>query len=123
MPARNPTEVIQQFASALSAGNIDGVVSLYEADGAFIPPGAASSEVVRGRDAIRQTVQQFLALNPTMTVDPSKAVEVGEIALVTGGWKLTADGDMKMSGAFANIVRRQADGTWLCLLDNPGGVA
>jgi uncharacterized protein (TIGR02246 family) len=108
MPARNPKEVIQQFVSALSAGNIDGVVSLYEADGAFIPPGAAPSEAVRGRDAIRQTVQQFLALNPTMTVDPSKAIEVGDIALVTGSWTpqgQTADGDMKMSGAFANIVR------------------
>jgi hypothetical protein len=63
----------------------------------------------------------ILALNPTMTVDLSKAIEVGDIALVTGIWTLqgqTADRDMKMSGAFANIVRRQADGTWLCLLDN-----
>lgn len=44
------------------------------------------------------------------------------IALLSGNWRLTGhgpDGDITMWGTFANIGRRQPDGTCLYLLDNP----
>ena len=85
-------------------------------------PGAPATDIVRGRVAIREVVQQFLAMKPTMTVDLAKVVEVDEIALVTGNWTVEGqgpDGHITMSGTFANIVRRQPDGTWLYILDNP----
>ena len=122
MPARTAKEIAPLIAQALSSGDVDRVVGLYEADGAFVPPGAPASDVVRGRVAIREVVQQFLAMKPTMTVDLAKVVEVEEIALVTGNWTLEGqgpDGDITMSGTFANIGRRQPDGTWLYILDNP----
>jgi uncharacterized protein (TIGR02246 family) len=114
------------IAQALSAGDLDRVVGLYEADGVFVPPGAPASDAVHGRDAIREVVQQFLAIKPAMTVNLVKVLEVDEIALLTGSWRLTgqgSDGDIAMSGTFANIGRRQPDGTWLYVLDNPEVVA
>jgi ketosteroid isomerase-like protein len=30
------------------------------------------------------------------------------------------EGDVDMSGTFVNVMRRQDDGKWLCLLDYPG---
>ena len=126
MPARTAKEIAPLIAQALSSGDVDTVIGLYEADGAFIPPGAPASDAVRGRAAIREVVQQFLAMKPTMTVDLANVVEVDEIALVTGNWTLEGqgtDGAITMSGTFANIGRRQRDGTWLYVLDNPEVVA
>jgi ketosteroid isomerase-like protein len=65
-------------------------------------------------------------MNPTLTIEPNKVIESGDIALVTGDWSLTgkgSDGDVKMSGTYADVMRRQADGSWLFAIDNPDGVA
>jgi ketosteroid isomerase-like protein len=126
MPASSPGELDLLIAKAISSGDADAAMSLYEDDAAFIPPGASASEPVRGKDALRQVLSEFLTLSPTLTTEPKKVIEVGDIALVTGDWTLTGkgpDGDVRMSGTFADVMRRQPDGTWLFVLDNPDGVA
>ncbi len=126
MPAKSPKEVGQQLAEALSSGDSKGVLSLYEDDAVFIPPGEPASSPVRGKGAFSEVLGQFLAMDPTLTIETSKVIEVGEIALVTGDWTLKGngpDGDVNMSGTFSDVMRRQADGTWLYVIDNPDGVA
>ena len=125
MGSNSPQETAQALAKALSAGDADGVLSQYEEDAAFIPPGAPASNPVRGQAALRDTMGQFLALNPTLTIETDKVIEVEEIALVTGSWSLTGsgpDGDVNMSGRYVDVMRRQSDGTWLYVIDNPDGV-
>jgi uncharacterized protein (TIGR02246 family) len=126
MPANSPEELDLLVAKAISSGDLEAALSLYEADAVFIPPGQPSTDPVRGRDALREVMSQFLAMKPTLTIEPKKVIESGDIALVTGDWTLTGkgpDGDISMSGTYTDVMHRQADGTWLFVIDNPDGVA
>lgn len=124
--ASSPKEVAANLGKALSSGDLEGVLSLYEDDAVFVAPGEPWSNPVRGKGAMRETTSQFLAMDPTLTVEVTKIIEVDEIALVTGDWSLKGkgpDGDISMSGTYTDVMRRQADGTWLYVIDNPDGVA
>jgi ketosteroid isomerase-like protein len=67
------------------------------------------------------------ANKPTFKVDIGNIIHAGEdLALVTGRWESTAQtpvGETKVwSGTYIDIVRKQPDGTWKLVLDNPNGV-
>jgi ketosteroid isomerase-like protein len=52
-------------------------------------------------------------------------LEAGDTAVLSGQWKLTGRGPdgtaMEMTGRSVEVLRRQADGTWLFVLDHPFG--
>jgi uncharacterized protein (TIGR02246 family) len=126
MPAKSPEEVQVLIREAFLSGDLEAVLSLYEADAALIPSGRPSIDPVRGQAALREVASQFLALKPRITTEPTKVIESGDIALVIGDWTLTAsglNGDVSMSGTYTDVMRRQADGSWLFVIDNLDGVA
>jgi ketosteroid isomerase-like protein len=55
-----------------------------------------------------------------------RALQNGDVALLVSDWTLTgtgADGNpTTLGGTTADVVRRQADGTWRYAIDNPLGV-
>jgi ketosteroid isomerase-like protein len=100
-------------------------MGLYDDRTVFIPPGAPHDQGVRGLDALRETISGFIAMKPTLTLTGNKTIESGDVALVTGDWNLTGtgpDGEIKMSGTYADIMRRLPDGSWIYAIDNPDGV-
>jgi uncharacterized protein (TIGR02246 family) len=120
----SPGYVIEQFSHLLNGGDLDALVGLYEPDAAFVPePGV----VLRGHDAIREALQGFLALSPTITGEIQGVVETGGVALVVNRWRLEGTGPggdrVEMSGVSADVVRRQPDGSWRVLIDDPWGGA
>ncbi len=121
MPARKPEECDLLIAEALNAGNLEAAVGLYEAGASFVQQ---SGEVVTGRSAIREVMQGFLALKPKLKIHEVNVAQSGDIALTRAKWSLTGtDPDGKavtMSGKSAEVVRRQPDGSWLFVIDNPG---
>ncbi|HEV2812773.1 MAG TPA: SgcJ/EcaC family oxidoreductase [Solirubrobacteraceae bacterium] len=116
-------ELPAAFADRLAAGDLDGALALYEPDATFAPqPGAH----VTGLDAIRGALEQFIALNPTLDGEVEKVLEAGDVALVTNRWTLRGtgpDGPLEMAGVSADVMRRQPDGTWRILVDDPWGAA
>jgi ketosteroid isomerase-like protein len=52
-------------------------------------------------------------------------VHSGDVALLRSKWSLAGTGPdgkpVAMSGNGTEVVRRQADGTWLFVIDNPAG--
>ena len=94
---------------------------MYEPNALLSPePG----RVVTGTDAIREAYRTFLAIKPKIEVETLGAFESGEgIAMLHGRWVLTAtlpDGSaMRNEGRNSEVLRRQADGGWLFLIDNP----
>lgn len=123
MAARTPEDLDRLFAVALNAGDIDGLMRLYE-PGAAMRPGPG--QVVQGLEAIRASLAGFIAMKPTLTITSKVLGQCNEIALMTGNWTLTgtgADGKpVNMAGQSVEVARRQADGTWLFIVDTPWGL-
>ena len=58
-------------------------------------------------------------------VNAERTLVSGDTALVIGNWTLQGrdpeGNDVEAGGRYADVVRRQADGTWLVVIDNPNG--
>jgi uncharacterized protein (TIGR02246 family) len=115
-----PERLIRAFTDRVHAGDLDGLVALYEPGAVFEPePGV----VLRGRDAIRQALAALLAVRPTMVATVVQVLEADDVALVVNEWTLTGAGpdgaEVRRDGRSADVVRRQPDGSWLVLVDKP----
>ncbi|MCX6621453.1 MAG: DUF4440 domain-containing protein, partial [Acidobacteria bacterium] len=60
----------------------------------------------------------------SISMETTSVLDTGDgIALLGGKWRLNGTGPdgnpMEMSGANSEIARRQPDGRWLFLIDNP----
>lgn len=122
MPAHSPRAVHELFANAFASGDLEAVISLYEPDAILVPqPG----HVVRGHAAIREALRGFLAITRRFTLQFGNAFETSDIALLCSKWTLTgadpAGNSVELAGQTADVVRRQSDGTWLVVIDNPWG--
>src|SRR5437660_11189097 len=118
-----PEDLDRCVMEAMNAGDIDGLVSLYEPQATLTP---APGNLVTGLDAIRESFGPFIALKPTLTLTPRKLAETGDIALTCATWELTGTGPdgspVRMSGNSVEVCRRQPDGRWLFVIDNPHGL-
>lgn len=123
MAARTPEEMHRLFADALNAGDLDGLVAQYEGGATLVPqPGQA----VTGSAAIREALAGFLAMRPHITLSTRKIVQAADIALLHSRWVLRGTGpdgkSVQMEGAGTEVARRQPDGTWRYVVDNPYAV-
>ena len=123
MSARNPEELDALFTRAMNSGDIEGVMKLYEPQAALRPgPG----KLVAGTGAIRQALVGFIGMKPTMALTVKTLGQSGDIALTTAKWELRgtgADGKpVQMTGQSVEVSRRQADGSWLFVIDTPWGL-
>jgi uncharacterized protein (TIGR02246 family) len=120
MTATTPAQAIELFAAHMTSGDLDGAMALYEPDAVFAPePGRQ----IAGHAAIRAALEGFAALKPRMRSEIVQVLEAGDTALVTNRWALEGtqpDGSpVQMSGTSSDVVRRQPDGSWQVLVDDP----
>jgi uncharacterized protein (TIGR02246 family) len=123
MPAHQPEELDQLFVQAFNSGDVDALIALYEPEASFNPePG----QVVTGTQAIREALGNFLAMNPKLTLEVKNLNQSSDIALTSANWHLTATGPdgnpVDMRGQSVEVSRRQPDGTWRFVIDNPFGL-
>ena len=125
MPARRPEECDTLLGEALNRGDLEAAVALYEPTAAFV---AEPGKVVTGHAAVREAMNGFLSLKPKLSIQVDAVQNGGgDIALLQSKWSLTGTGPdgkpMSMSGNGVEVVRRQPDGTWKFIIDNPNGTA
>jgi uncharacterized protein (TIGR02246 family) len=124
---KNPEDIHHEFAAAASAGDIDRLLRLYEPDAVVIsPPGEhRAGERREGLDAIREHLTSLLGMRPQMEIQASQAHRKDDLALLSSRWRATVtlpDGaSTELSGHGSELARRQPDGTWRLVIDNPGG--
>jgi uncharacterized protein (TIGR02246 family) len=122
MPATTPEQIHRLFEGLFNAGDIDGLMELYDPNAALI---AQPGSVAQGSEQVRAALQNFLALKARITLDTKLVVTVGDLAYLSNTWSLRGtgpDGDPVALGATtAEVARRQADGTWRYVIDNAWG--
>lgn len=121
MAGKTPQETHRLWEKLFNAGDVEGVLELYEKDVAlFAQPG----QMVNGIDAARETLQMFIGMDAKFTLKDATVAESGDVALIMSPWTATAkgpDGPMDMAGTTSDVLVRGADGAWRFKIDNPYG--
>ncbi len=77
--ARTPQEIFGHHATALIAGDIDGIVEDYADDALFI----TSEGVLRGKDGVRKGFEGLLAQMPDATWDVPVQIFEDDVLFIT----------------------------------------
>jgi uncharacterized protein (TIGR02246 family) len=122
MPTATPKQVLASVVEGINSGNFETLMSLYEPDAAFATqPGSLAP----GLGGIRHALGGFVAMNGKLHLDVSRVLEAGDLALVVGEWSFVGTGPdgepVKLAAKNADVLRRQADGSWRFVIDNPWG--
>jgi ketosteroid isomerase-like protein len=122
MPATTPEQIHRLFEGLFNAGDIDGLMELYEPDAALI---AQPGSVAHGSGQVRAALQGFLALKGSITLDTKLVVTVGDLAYLSNTWSLRGTGPdgnpVALGATTAEVAQRQVDGTWRYVIDNAWG--
>lgn len=113
---------IQTMTNAFHQRDIAGVMASY-AEGAVVcfEPNQPMAE----RTRIKQAFLEFFEMKPSFVYAGHQVVVSGDEALHIAPWKMTGtapDGSsISMQGLSVAVLRRQEDGRWLMVVDNPYG--
>ena len=121
MSTATPTQVLESILTGINSGDLDGLLPLYERDAAFATqPGSLTP-------GIRDALNGFISMNGTLDLEVTRVLEVDDLALVVGEWSFDGTGPdgepVRLTASNADVLRRQADGTWRFVIDNPWGTA
>jgi len=113
---------INKMGSSYNTRDIDVVMRTYEESAVVLfEPGSP----VSGAIAIKAAFEDSLAVNPHFDFGKHEVIIAGDIALHLTPWTMigkTPDGhSINQSGLSAAVLRKQADGEWLMVIDNPHG--
>jgi uncharacterized protein (TIGR02246 family) len=116
--AETPEQVATLFTEYLETADLDGLVSLYEPNAHFV---AAPGLLLIGTVAIRDALRQMIDSGARITLEPRNIRRVDDLALVSNTATLTAatPGAKPVISTTTEILRRQPDGGWLHILDDP----
>jgi uncharacterized protein (TIGR02246 family) len=117
-----PEQVLEAIVEGLNTGNYEMLMALYEPDAAFATqPGS----LAHGSGGIREALGGFVSMNGKLDLEVTRVLEVDDLALVIGVWSFTGTGPagepVRLAGKNADVLRRQADGSWRFVIDNPWG--
>src|SRR5262245_59574796 len=120
----NAGDVHPAYERAFNSGDVDATVACYEASGTFV---ARSGRVARGTEELREVYRITFANKPIIKIEIGTIIPAGDdLALIIGPWtstaKTTEGGTKVWSGTYTDIVRKQPDGAWKLVLDNPNGI-
>jgi ketosteroid isomerase-like protein len=113
-----PEELGPLFERFLAAGDLAGLVSLYEPRATFHPePG----RLVSGTDAIRESLGGYVEAGAQVSLALRAIHTVGDLALLSSRAEVRGlgPGGEVLSTTTTEVARRQPDGRWLYAVDDP----
>jgi ketosteroid isomerase-like protein len=122
MSQATPEQVLESIVTGINSGNVDSLMPLYEREAAFATqPGSLAP----GAAGVREALTGFISMNGTLDLDVTRVLEAGDLALVIGVWSFDGTGPdgepVRLEAKNADVLRRQTDGTWRFVIDNPWG--
>ncbi len=122
--AKTREQTIDQADEAFNRRNLEAVLSHYEENAVWV---VKPRHIVSGTPGLRKEFKKIFSINPQVKKEKSHVIECGDIALCSIEWSLTAtasDGTpVHEEGVASRILRRQPDGHWKIVIDNPWGTA
>jgi len=115
---------ITDMTHAFHQGDIDGIMRSYEGGAVVVgQPGTP----VSGSAALRAMFEGFVAAKARFTFAGHELIQADDIALHLTPWRMVGvapDGTALAAGGLSvAVLRRQPDGRWLMVIDNPHGDA
>ena len=123
-PNDSIVSTITTMTEAFNSGDIAAILRAYEPDAAVVgDPG----QPVRGETALKAMFARFIAAKAAFTYSGHEVVRAGDLALHLAPWHMTGvapDGSaIEARGLSVAVLRRQPDGRWLMVIDQPYGDA
>ncbi|MDA4130343.1 MAG: nuclear transport factor 2 family protein [Thaumarchaeota archaeon] len=107
-PARQPEDLDRFFLERANAGDLEGVVALYEPAAVLSYP---PDQLTVGHENIRRVYAPLLAAKIKFQGEVRPAIRNGDLALTSTS--------LPGNNATVEVARRQSDGTWLWAIDQP----
>ena len=122
MPAATPEQVLESIVTGINSGNLDSLEPLYEREAAFATePGS----LAHGGPGVREALTGFISMKGKLDLEVTRVLVVDDLALVLGVWTFNGTGPdgepVRLAARNADVLRRQGDGTWRFVIDNPWG--
>ncbi|HEV2226747.1 MAG TPA: SgcJ/EcaC family oxidoreductase [Nitrososphaerales archaeon] len=124
IPAYQPEDCDRLLMEAMEKGDIETTVALYETDAVLLTESGAP---MKGREAIRRHNEKFMSLKTKTTIDEIKTMISGDGSIATTRMKCTSffidpsGNQVRLLTNTLEVVRRQPDGTWRFVIDDPFG--
>ncbi len=122
--APTPEDCNRMLLAALESGDIETSVALYEPEAVLF---RKSGQAMTGHEDIRKNNAFLIALKPKFTIEFIKTTVSGDGTLATNRMKAnmvgTSSEGKKIEGQIhtLEVVRKQADGSWRYIIDDPYG--
>jgi ketosteroid isomerase-like protein len=118
---KSPEDVDRLFAERMNAGDTAGVVALYESGATLVTANGPAAGPSAIEASVRAWVQDELHLECNVIAVHGS----GETRVLYNDWRGTRRGPcgelLNIAGKALEVVRRQPDGSWLFLIDDPFG--
>jgi ketosteroid isomerase-like protein len=122
MSTATPEQVLESIVTGINSGNLESLMPLYESEAAFA---AQPGSLAHGTPGVSEALNGFISMRGKLDLEVTRVLEVGDLALVIGVWSFAGTGPdgepVRLAARNADVLRRQADGTWRFVIDNPWG--
>ena len=120
----SPSSLFDAVVELRNRGDLAGYLACYEKTATIVPQPEMRGN---GYQALEEFLNFFTSLSPTFTVVKREFIGGGEVVLHLSSWTLTGTDreglPINWSGRTCDVLRKQADGSWLVSIDNPWGTA
>ena len=114
MSAKSPEEICRLFQQYMATGDLDSLLSLYDAEAVFLNQ---SGEVKKGEAGLREVLVPLATARARFDYTIRQIIQSGDIALMRTDWQVSSP--QPMSSYAIEVARRQPDGTWRWLIGDP----
>ena len=110
------------FQNCVRNGDVDGALDCFDDEAIYV---TGIGTFVSGKENIRKALEQVCGLKPDLQAQRSAGFTIDNITAWVDEWTMKAtlpDGTkLEMRGTSSDILKKQPNGNWAYLVDNPYG--